>query len=79
MALKWEFGLVFFDKFAENRKFLIGRFLPYKLGLETLAFFEKGGHVLYRQCKEHLEIYFHKGGREHLFRTRRVQKYFPQC
>ena len=24
-----------FYKFAENREFLIGRFLPYKLGIET--------------------------------------------
>ena len=34
MALKWEFGLVFY-KFAENREFFQGRFLPYKLGIET--------------------------------------------
>ena len=34
MAYKWEFGLVFY-KFAENKEFLIGRFLPYKLGIET--------------------------------------------
>ena len=33
-GLKWEFGLVFY-KFAENREFLIGRFLPYKQGIET--------------------------------------------
>ena len=25
----------FFYKFTENREFLIGRFLPYKLGIET--------------------------------------------
>ena len=35
-GLKWEFGLVFY-KFAENREFLIGRLLPYKLGIETPA------------------------------------------
>ena len=29
--------LSFFYKFAENREFLIGRFLPYKLGIETPA------------------------------------------
>ena len=35
----WDFykiGWVFY-KFAENREFLIGRFLPYKLGIETPA------------------------------------------
>ena len=31
MGLAW----FFFYKFAENREFLIGRFLPYKLGIET--------------------------------------------
>ena len=35
-GLKWEFGLVFY-KFAENREFFQGRFLPYKLGIETPA------------------------------------------
>ena len=34
MTWKWEFGLVFY-KFAENREFFQGRFLPYKLGIET--------------------------------------------
>ena len=29
--------LSFFYKFAENKEFLIGRFLPYKLGIETPA------------------------------------------
>ena len=29
--------LIFFYKFAENMEFLIGRFLPYKLGIGTPA------------------------------------------
>ena len=33
-GLKWEFGLVFY-KFDENRELFQGRFLPYKLGIET--------------------------------------------
>ena len=61
-GLKMGVWLSFFYKFAENKEFLIGRFLPYKLGLETLTFFEKGGHVLYRRCTEHLNIYFHEDG-----------------
>ena len=34
-VLKMGVWLSFFYKFAENREFLIGRFLPYKLGIET--------------------------------------------
>ena len=36
-GLKMGVWLSFFYKFAENREFLIGRFLPYKLGIETPA------------------------------------------
>ena len=34
-GLKMGVLLSFFYEFAENREFLIGRFLPYKLGIET--------------------------------------------
>ena len=34
-GLKMGVWLSFFYKFAENKEFLIGRFLPYKLGIET--------------------------------------------
>ena len=34
-GLKMGVWLSFFYKFAENREFLIGRFLPYNLGIET--------------------------------------------
>ena len=36
-GLKMGVLLSFFYEFAENREFLIGRFLPYKLGIETPA------------------------------------------
>ena len=34
-GLKMGVWLSFFYKFAENREFFQGRFLPYKLGIET--------------------------------------------
>ena len=34
-GLKMGVWISFFYKFAENGEFLIGRFLPYKLGIET--------------------------------------------
>ena len=34
-GLKMGVWLSFFYKFAENGEFLIGRFLPYKLGIEA--------------------------------------------
>ena len=36
-GLKMGVWLSFFYKFAENREFFQGRFLPYKLGIETPA------------------------------------------
>ena len=36
-GLKMAVCLSSFYKFAENKEFLIGRFLPYKLGIETPA------------------------------------------
>ena len=47
-GLKMGVWLSFFYKFAENKEFFQGRFLPYKLGIETLGWMRGKTHLRFK-------------------------------